>query len=151
MTFRERILGVSRRRFISLAGGSLLVLLYLYLTDPNNGAVLPAFMGQLATPVIAIWFALIMRKVLLDYVNVEELYKKAKETSVGSGIAFLGTCIIMYGLFGLFGSQLAHADTIPVQARTHIPTLIEEQKTYWEDHPFLTCSQLSLNTKAALA
>lgn len=143
MTLKERILGVSRKRFYSLAGGSLLVLAYLYFTDPNNGALLPAFIGQLATPVIAVWFALIMRKVLLDYVNVEELIRKAKETSVGSGIAFLGTCIIMYALLGLFGSQLAHADTvIPKAAYAHLDTVKSEQQRIWEDDPFHICSQL---------
>lgn len=143
MTLRQRILGMQRKRFIGLAGGSILVLLYLYFTDPSNGAVLPAFMGQLATPVLAIWFALIMRKVLLDRIDMDKLAEKASETSVGSGITYLGVCIIFYGLLGLFGGQLAHADTvIPKAAYAHIETVKTEQKRIWEDHPFLTCSQL---------
>ena len=77
-TFKQRWL---RLRPWGLGIGSLGVLLYLYLTDPNSGALLPAFMGQLATPILAVWFALVMRKVLMDYVRVEELYNKLKETS----------------------------------------------------------------------
>lgn len=143
MTLKQRILGLSKKRFITLTAGSLLVLLYLYLTDPSNGAILPAFLGQLATPILAVWFALVMRKVLLDYVNLEELLRKAKETSVGSGISFLGVCIVMYALLGLFGGQLAHAEpVIPKAAYEHIPTVKQEQATLWPDSPFHTCSQL---------
>lgn len=134
-----------RLRPWGLGGGSILVLVYLYMTDPNNGALLPAFMGQLVTPIIAVWFAFLMRKVLLDYVKVEELYRKAKETSVGSSITFLAVALIMYGLLGLFGNQV-HAQPastfIPEQAKVYLPTLKKEQVQYWNDHPFLGCSEV---------
>lgn len=128
-----------RLRSIGLGGGSLLVLLYLYLTDPNNGALLPSFMGELAIPIIAVWFSFIMRKVLLDYLDLEELYLKAKETSVGSAISFLAVAVIMYGLLGLFGNQV-HAQPVqtyvPPQAIEHIITLKREQEKAWPSHPF---------------
>ncbi len=140
-TFKERWL---RLRPLGLGFGSLAVLAYLYLTDPNNGALLPAFMGQLATPILAVWFAFLMRKVLMDYVNVEELYNKLKETSVGSGIGFLGVCLVMFALLGLFGGQVRAQPVetyIPVQAKEHIVVLRKEQVEYWPTSPFLGNSQ----------
>lgn len=140
-TFRQRWL---RLRPMGLGLGSIGVLLYLYFTDPNNGALLPAFMGQLATPILAVWFAFIMRKVLMDYVNVEELYKKLKETSVGSGIGFLGVCLVMFALLGLFGGQVRAQSVqtyIPEQAKVHVVTLRKEQATYWPTTPFHGNSQ----------
>lgn len=143
-TFKQRWF---RLRPLGLGVGSALVLLYLYLTDPNNGALLPAFMGQLATPVLAVWFAFLMRKVLLDYVNVEELYSKLKETSVGSGIGFLGVCLVMFALLGLFGGQVRAEPIsvntyIPVQAKEHIATVRKEQVDHWPTAPFLGNSQV---------
>lgn len=140
-TFKQRWL---RLRPWGLGIGSLGVLLYLYLTDPNNGALLPAFMGQLATPILAVWFALIMRKVLMDYVRVEELYNKLKETSVGSGIGFLGVCLVMFALLGLFGGQVRAQEVtsyIPPQAKEHVVTLRKEQTEYWSTTPFHGNSQ----------
>ncbi len=137
-TFKQRWM---RLRPWGLGLGSLGVLAYLYFTDPNNGALLPAFMGQLATPILAVWFALVMRKVVMDYVNVEELYNKLKETSVGSGIGFLGVCLVMFALLGLFGGQVRAQGLdvktyIPAQAKEHVVTLRKEQATYWPTTPF---------------
>lgn len=134
-----------RLRPMGLGIGSLIVVGYLYLSDPNGGALLPAFLGQLATPIIAVWFALVMRKILLDYVKVEELYAKLKETSVGAGIGFLGVSLIMYGLLGLFGGQVRAQDVstyIPTQANTHVATVKKEQVQLWNNHPFPGSSQV---------
>lgn len=133
-------------RSMGLGLGSIAVLLYLYLTDPDNGALMPAFLGQLATPILAVWFALVMRKFLMDYVKLEDLYTKLRETSVGSGIGFLGVCVIMYALLGLFGGQVRAAPTdvatyIPKAAHTHMATLRKEQVDYWPTTPFLGSSQ----------
>ncbi len=73
-----------RKRNYFLVGGSFLVVLYLYLTDPNGGAMTAIFLQQLATPVIAVWFAYLARKALFDYLDMEELYARAKESSIGA-------------------------------------------------------------------
>lgn len=128
-------------RPLGLGIGSIAVLAYLYLTDPNNGALLPAFLGQLATPILAVWFALVMRKVLMDYVKLEDLYNKLKETSVGSGIGFLGVCVVMYAMLALFGGQVRAAPLdvttyIPKAAYTYVDTVRKEQVDYWPTTPF---------------
>ena len=133
-----------RKRTLWLVGGSLVALLYLFLTDPNGGALTAALVGQLAMPIVAVWFAYLARKALFDYLDIQELYNKAKESAVGAGLVFIGTCLVFFGLLGLFGGQL-RAETIstqiPTQAYIHLPTLKQEQVTHWGDHPKLICLQ----------
>lgn len=140
-----------RHRNIFMIGGSLIVLLFLLISDPNIGSLnipfltgLPigsttlTFLAKLATPVIAVWFAYMSRKALFDYLEMAALYRKAKETATGAALVFVGVCIVMFGLLGLFGSQVYAqnvATYIPKQALIHLPTLVEQQKLYWADHP----------------
>lgn len=127
-----------RFRHWFMIGGSAIVLVYLYISDPNNGELLLPFLGNFTTPIIAVWFAHLARKALFDYIDAYALYKKAKETATGAAIAFLGICLIIYGLLGLFGTN-AHAQDIkiyiPEQAAIHMPTLKMERDKYWIDHP----------------
>lgn len=127
-----------RKRTTWLVGGSLLVLAYLLLTDPNDGVLTATFLAQLATPIIAVWFAFLTRKALFDYLDMGELLDKAKESSVGAAIAFAGVCVVMFGLLALFGSS-ARAQSvntyIPEKAYTYLPAVIEQQKKLWPDHP----------------
>lgn len=132
-----------RFRHWFMMGGSLIVLVYLYVSDPNNGDMLLPFLGKLATPVIAVWFAHLARKALFDYIDLFALYKKAKETATGAGLAFVGICIVIFGLLGLFGSQVYAQDVrtyIPAQAQVYMPTLKAEVKEHWSDHPKLKLS-----------
>ena len=132
-----------RKRTIWLVGGSLLVLFYLFFTDPNGGVLTATFLAQLATPIIAVWFAFLVRKALFDYLDMGQLFEKAKESAVGAAIIFAGVCIVMFGLLGLFGSSARAQDVktyIPEKAYTYIPTVIAEQKRLWPDHPKPICS-----------
>ena len=119
-------------------GGSALVFAFLYYSDPNGGALTATLMAQLATPVIAVWFAHLARKALFDYTNLQEIYDKAKETSIGAAILFAGVCLVIFALLGLFGGQV-RADTLDhrltEKASVYIPTLKAEQQTLWADHP----------------
>lgn len=127
-----------RHRNYTLVGGSLLVILFLYLTDPNGGAITATFLGQLATPVIAVWFAYLARKALFDYLDMEELYAKAKESTTGSAIVFVGVCLVFFGLLGLFGSSARAQDVntyIPPKATSYLPTVKAELNTLWVNHP----------------
>lgn len=129
---------LTRFRNLFLVGGTLIVLVYLFLSDPNGGNLMLPFIGKLATPVIAVWFAHLARKALFDYADMGVLLRKAKETATGAGLAFVGICIIVYGLLGLFGSQVYGQEVttyIPAQAYTHVPTLRSEQDRLWRDHP----------------
>lgn len=127
-----------RSRNYVLIGGSLLAVLFLYFTDPDHGAITVTFLGQLATPIIAVWFTYLARKALFDYIDAREMYLEAKRTPVGAAIVFLGICLVMFGLLGLFGSN-AHAQNvntfIPDKAYVYLPTVKAEQVVLWKDHP----------------
>jgi hypothetical protein len=128
-----------RPRNLFMVGGTLVVLAYLLTTDPTGGAGLTlTFLAQLATPVIAVWFAHLARKALFDYLDMGEIFAKARQTATGAGLVFLGICIVIFGLLGLFGSQVYAQDVktyIPQQAYTHLPTVKQEQQKHWNSHP----------------
>ena len=127
-----------RFRNIFMIGGTLIVLLYLFVSDPNGGNMTLPFLGKLATPIVAVWFAHLARRALFDYADMELLLKKARETATGAGLAFVGLCIIIYGLLGLFGSQVyaqSPETYIPKQAYQHLSTLQQEKDKVWATHP----------------
>jgi uncharacterized membrane protein len=134
----EKIKEWLRFRHLFLVGGTAAIVSYLMISDPNEGDLTLVFLAKLATPVIAVLFAHLARKALFDYLDMGTIYKKAKETATGAGLTFLGICIVIFGLLSLFGSQVYAQDVrtyIPTQAHTHMPTLVAEQKQYWNDHP----------------
>ena len=138
MIIREKLKQWFRFRKCVLWGGSLLVIAYLLVSDPNDGELTIPFLAKLATPIIAVWFAHIARKALFDYLDMAQIAKKARETATGSGLVFLGICIVIFGLLGLFGSQVYAQDVntyIPQQAYQHLPTLQLEKDMYWPEHP----------------
>lgn len=148
-----------RFRFLALTLGSLAILSWLGFTHPGaqtieeHYIIILSILAKFATPVLAVSFALITRKALLDYLDVESLYRKAKETATGAGLVFLGVCILMFGLLGLFGNQVNAQDIktyIPEAAHIYLPTLKEEQLKYWPDHPKDSCSQAWSSTNPVL-
>lgn len=127
-----------RFRNIFTLGGTLVILAYIYLSDPNGGDLTLPFIAKWVTPVVAVFFAHWARKALFDYLDMGQLYRKAKETATGAGLTFLGICIVVFGLLSLFGSQVYAQDVktyVPTQAYQHLPTLKSEQVKYWADHP----------------
>jgi hypothetical protein len=127
-----------RSRNYYLVGGSLLVLLASFFTDPNGGALTLTWLLQLTTPIVAVWFSYLARHALFDYLDMEELLLKARESAVGSAIAFAGVCIVVFGLLGLFGASARAQDVntyIPDKARIYMPVVKAEQYRLWPDHP----------------
>lgn len=127
-----------RLRNFTLVGGTLLVVLFMYLSDPNGGALTATLVAQLATPIVAVWFAHLARKALFDYADMLELYVKARESAIGAAIIFASMCAVMFALLGLFGGQVQAQDTksyIPKQAYTYLPVLRNEQLAHWSEHP----------------
>jgi hypothetical protein len=86
--------------------GCALAILGMYISDPNGGALTVATLLQVLTATVAVGFAHLARKTLFDYINMGDLYRKAKESAVGAAITFAGICIVLYGLLGLFGGQV---------------------------------------------
>jgi len=136
-----------RFRNIVLVLGSLVTVLALVLSDPSGGAVTATFLMSLAVGFIAVGFAHLCRKALFDYIDMQELFDKAKKSSIGSGIAFAGICVVIASLLTLFSGRANGAtdpvlikpnpvvSVIPAQARGHLPTLIAANKQYWPTHP----------------
>ena len=125
------------RNLITL-GGTLVVMFYIWFSDPNGGDLTIPFIAKLATPIVAVFFAHWARKALFDYLNMGDIYQKSMASATGAGLVFLGVCIVIFGLLGLFGSQVYANDTrtyIPQQAYQHLPTLVTEQKRLWSAHP----------------
>lgn len=134
-----------RSRTKWLLGGSILAIAYSYISDPNGGSLTATFLGDLTLPIIAVLFAFLARKALFDYIDMGKLYEKAKESTVGAGIVFLGICLVFFGLLGLFGNRV-HAEPVnyyvPPSATKYLPTLRNEQLKYWSDHPKVIYSQV---------
>ena len=127
-----------RKRNYILVGGSLLVLLFNYFTDPNDGALTAVWLSQLVSPVVAVWFAFLAKEALFDYIEMAELFEKAKESAVGSAMVFIGVCVVIFGLLGLFGSSAKAQEVssyIPDKAVLYLPMLVTEQYRLWPDHP----------------
>lgn len=120
-----------RNVFIGL--GSLVVLAALLASDPENGLLTGMLVLGLVTPVLAVAFAHLARKALFDYLDMGEYADKAKESPTGAGLVFLGICLVIYGLLGLFGKS-AHAQ-IPPRAFEHLPTLSAEVSANWPNTP----------------
>jgi len=129
-----------RFRNVFMIGGTIIVMLYLFISDPNGGNMTIPFLAKLATPIVAVWFAHLARRALFDYADMEALMKKARETATGAGLTFLGLCLIIYGLLSLFGSQVYAQPVstyIPQQAQEHLATLQLEKDKLWAQHPKL--------------
>jgi len=137
-----------RSRNLILIGGTLLVLAFMIWSDPNGGALTTTMAAQLATPVVAVWFAHLARKALFDYIDMETLYQEAKRTSIGAAITFASICLLLFALLGLFGNQVRAQEVstyIPTQAITYVPILKAEQQALWVDHPKPICLQVLSN------
>lgn len=96
MRFRDIFLGI----------GSGLVLLLLLLSDPQLGVIsqLPfgaGTLGLIINLVIGIFFVGFLhfsRKALLDYIDLEEFFKKAIQSPEGSGLALVAVGLMMVSI-----------------------------------------------------
>lgn len=127
-------------RFLILVIGSALAIGGLYYSDPNDGALTAILIGKLVTPIIAVWFAHLARKGLAPYIDMEQIYKKSLETATGAGMAFLGMCILIFALLGLFGTQVRAQEGVPPKAHLYLPMVKAEQERLWPTHPKPGCS-----------
>lgn len=138
-------------RNLSLLFVTLALVVLKFVTDPTGGAVTQEFLIYVTTPILVVLLGHWLRKLLFPYVDMGDLYDRAKESSVGSAITFLGMCVMVFAIYGLFGPSARAQDVttyIPVQAYNHIPTLKAEINTYWADIPKKPISLVSLNTSS---
>lgn len=121
-----------KKRTLFLAGGSIAVLAALYFTDPDDGLLTGALVMSLAVNILAIAFSHPARKGLFPYLDMEELANDSK-TMPGRGLVFLGVCIVIAALLGLFGKSANAA--VPDQAYQYLPVLRAELDKNWPGAP----------------
>lgn len=123
-----------RFRHIFLIGGSTAVAIALLLTDPDGGLVTALLGMSLVSNLAAVLLAHWSRKALHDYpeADARDLFREAKRSSVGSGLALVALAIALNGLLGLFGRALAQ---VPPPAEALLPVLRAELRQHWPDHP----------------
>ena len=116
-----------RTRHTVLLGGSAALLAGLVMTDPNRGITTGIMLMSIAVGLLAVLFAHIARKALFDYpeADMRSLFRIARESAIGAGLALVAMAIVISGLLGLFG-RAAHA---------LLPVLRAEIRTSWPSHP----------------
>lgn len=123
-----------RFRYLFMGFGSAAILAALLVTDPDKGLATSMLVLSLATPILAVAFAHLARRGLFDYLDLKKVADRAQEHPIGAGLVFLGACIVIYGLLGLFGRS-ANAAEVPVQARQYLPVLSAELDRTWPATP----------------
>ena len=120
-----------RLRHAVLTIGSILVIAAFYLTDPDKGASTIATLLGTTYGFIAVALAHLSRVALFDYLDMQELLNKAKQSEVGAGLIFAGVCLVIYGLLGVFSPAKAQdvRTYIPIQAYAQLPVLLAEKKS----------------------
>lgn len=116
----------------------------LYFTDPDHGASTLMIVLGIASGMLAVGVTHLIWKSMFDFpeMNLQRMFKKSQESPEGSGLALIAIAIVMASLLLMFGSK-AHAagarvdvqTYIPENANVYAPTLVQQQKLYWADHP----------------
>jgi hypothetical protein len=106
-----------------------------FYNDPDGGKA--TLLGGLGL-IQAIWAVSATqwtRKMWFDYkeADMQSMFSKALESSIGAGLALIAMSIIILGLLLVF-SPRAFAET-PANYAKYGPVLYQEQKKYWTDHP----------------
>lgn len=125
-----------RFRNLFLLMGSALVFAVLMATDPDEGLLTGFWALSIAKGIVAVAFAHLARKSLADYpeADMRTLFRLARGSATGAGLALIAQAIIILGLLFLFGGN-ARAD-VPERAKQYLPMLKAEQSARWPDHPW---------------
>lgn len=83
-----------------------LVMFAMYASDPDVGLIHSLPWGTNLTNILLVLIPVFLfyavlhigRKILMDYVDMGELYRKALETSTGAGLAFIGGALVLIAL-----------------------------------------------------
>lgn len=129
-----------RFRNLFLLLGSALVFAVLMATDPDEGLLTGFWALSVAKGLVAVAFAHYARKALMDYpdADMRSLFRLAKGSPTGAGLALIAQAIIVLGLLFLFGGNARAnvASQLPIQAAIYLPLLKAEQTARWPDHPW---------------
>jgi hypothetical protein len=131
-----------KKRTITLFTVAAILLITLYLTDPDNGASTAMLVLGVVSGVLGVILTHVLWKALFDFpeMHLQNMFKKASESPEGSGLSLIAVAIVMAALLLMFGGK-AHAANIdvrtyiPANAKIYAPTLVEQKKLYWNTHP----------------
>jgi hypothetical protein len=130
-----------RARTVLIGGGTALVLASLLMTDPDGGMATGLGLLAVASGVIKVAFAHLARRGLFDYLDLQRVAEKAQQTPLGAGLVFVGVCLVISALLGLFGRAHAQghvqerAQPVPARALPLLPVLAAEIDTHWPTVP----------------
>ena len=98
-------------------------------TDPDRGVATGLFLMSLAVGFLAVAAAHVSRKGLFDYLDLRQVAERAQQGPTGAGLVFVGVCIVLAALLGLFGRAAQAA--VPPQAQVYLPMLSAEIAREW--------------------
>jgi hypothetical protein len=115
----------------------LLVIAWLFGTDPDGGVSTQSMLQGVVTGMLAVTLAYLARKFAAPYIKLERLVRLAEEGNMAAAIVVLGTFIFMAAALFVF-SPRAHAQDVrtyvPKAAYTYAPLLKAEQERLWANH-----------------
>lgn len=123
-----------RFRHLFMGFGSVAIVAALLATDPDKGLMTGMLIMALVTPVLAVAFAHLARRGLFDYLDLQKVATQAQESATGAGLVFLGVCIVIASLLGLFGRSATAAE-LPPRAAQYLPVLSAEIDARWPNVP----------------
>ena len=123
-----------RFRHLFMIGGTTAAAGALLWTDPQGGIVTGLLGMTLVSNLAAVLMAHWSRKALYDYpeADAQQLFRIARGSSAGAGLALVALAIVLNGLLGLFGRAMAG---VPDAAQPLLPVLRAEIQAHWPDHP----------------
>lgn len=126
---------VGRFRYWFMGFGGVVVLAALLLTDPDENFISTGMLLLgLVTPLLAVLCAHLARRGLFDWLDLSATADKAQETPTGAGLVFLGVCVVLAALLGLFGRSATAAE-LPPRAAQYLPMLAAEIDGWWPNVP----------------
>jgi len=112
---------------------ALAVIGWYFFTDPSHGAETLVRLQWLAWVAVAAGPVYLLRRALMDGARSNTAYKKAMRTSTGSGLVFLGLCLLTGLLFFALVGRAGAA--VPERAQIYLPVLADEISDHWSDLP----------------
>lgn len=97
---------VKRGRFWGVWVLAVMATLLLFWTDADHGLYTALFLTTLLTGSIALAYSHLLRKAMLDYIDLREYAIIAKGHPTAAGLVVLAVSILLVGLLNLFGGLM---------------------------------------------
>ena len=124
---------LKKYRFWVLFVAALAVIGWYWSTDPDGGAETVARLQWLSWMVVVSGPVYLLRRALMDGARSREAYQTAILTPIGSGMVFIGLCILTGLLFIALAGQARGEDGPPEQSIQYLPVLNGEISDHWPD------------------